>query len=70
MPTMPTIPTTLGQQLADWRTTKGWSQEAVARKIGVTNMTVARWEWNQYHPAYDHCRALMRLGFRPVKETA
>lgn len=33
-----------GAELKAWRTKKSWSQETLARKLGVSTQTVYRWE--------------------------
>lgn len=38
------------EQIKDWRVKKGWTQERLARAVGVSVNTVARWERGERTP--------------------
>ena len=48
-----------GKLLAELRKEKGYTQEQLGEKIGVTNKTISRWETGIYLPPAD---ALLALG--------
>jgi len=41
---------TMGQNLAAWRKTHGYSQSQLARELGVVKDTVSKWERGEYAP--------------------
>lgn len=41
---------TLGQQIAELRKAKGWTQEGLANELGVTNQAVSKWETGLCYP--------------------
>ncbi|WP_417159708.1 helix-turn-helix transcriptional regulator, partial [Streptococcus pneumoniae] len=43
----------LGSQLKRFRELKSFSQEDVARKVGVTRQAVYKWESNKSYPDID-----------------
>ncbi|MED1059426.1 helix-turn-helix transcriptional regulator [Bacillus mycoides] len=51
----------LGQQLKEFRTAKEFSQEDVARKIGVTRQAVYKWENDKSYPDIDNLILLSEL---------
>ena len=55
----------LGEQVKALRKTMQWSQEDLAREIGVSLSTVQRWERQGGKPTRLACRELKRL-FREV----
>ncbi|MBQ6040696.1 MAG: helix-turn-helix transcriptional regulator [Oscillospiraceae bacterium] len=48
----------IGKFLKELRKEKGWTQEMLGEKIGVTNKTVSRWETGTYMPPVE-CLALL-----------
>ena len=55
----------LGQKVKYFRKIKGWSQENLARNIGVSLNTVQRWEMERNEPSPLAREKLMAL-FREV----
>ena len=55
----------LGQKVKYFRKIKGWSQEHLARNIGVSLNTVQRWEMERNEPSPLAREKLMAL-FREV----
>lgn len=55
----------LGQKVKYFRKIKGWSQEYLARNIGVSLNTVQRWEMERNEPSPLAREKLMAL-FREV----
>ncbi|KFN05929.1 XRE family transcriptional regulator [Bacillus clarus] len=51
----------LGPQLKKFRESKNFSQEDVARKIGVTRQAVYKWESNKSYPDIDNLILLSEL---------
>jgi transcriptional regulator with XRE-family HTH domain len=49
-----------GARLQDAREAKGWSQRALARKLGVSNQAVSDWEKGVYLPQNKH---IVRAGY-------
>jgi transcriptional regulator with XRE-family HTH domain len=52
---------TLGRTIRELRETRGWSQEEVARRIGVGHLAVGKWERDQANPAADNLIKLAKL---------
>ena len=53
---------TIGQKIRAWRQRQGWTQEKLAREIGVNRTTISDWELEKYEPNPDHMEKLRRLG--------
>ncbi|PEI88914.1 transcriptional regulator [Bacillus pseudomycoides] len=51
----------LGPQLKKFRESKNFSQEDVARKVGVTRQAVYKWESNKSYPDIDNLILLSKL---------
>ena len=51
----------IGLFLAQLRKAKGWTQEQLGQKLGVTNNTVSRWETGNYMPPADILLELSKL---------
>ncbi|PHF49039.1 transcriptional regulator [Bacillus pseudomycoides] len=51
----------LGPQLKKFRESKNFSQEDVARKVGVTRQAVYKWESNKSYPDIDNLILLSEL---------
>ncbi|MGU3373098.1 helix-turn-helix domain-containing protein [Bacillus mycoides] len=51
----------LGSQLKKFRESKSFSQEDVARKVGVTRQAVYKWESNKSYPDIDNLILLSKL---------
>ncbi|MET7021285.1 helix-turn-helix domain-containing protein [Bacillus mycoides] len=51
----------LGQQLKRLRESKGFSQEDVAKKIGVTRQAVYKWEYDKSCPDIDNLILLSEM---------
>ena len=51
----------IGAFLADLRRQKGWTQEQLGEKLGVTNKTVSRWETGSYLPPVEMLQCLSDL---------
>ncbi|MGG0515875.1 helix-turn-helix domain-containing protein [Bacillus pseudomycoides] len=51
----------LGSQLKKFRESKNFSQEDVARKVGVTRQAVYKWESNKSYPDIDNLILLSEL---------
>lgn len=51
----------LGSQLKKFRESKSFSQEDVARKVGVTRQAVYKWESNKSYPDIDNLILLSEL---------
>ncbi|MBY7114926.1 helix-turn-helix transcriptional regulator [Bacillus sp. 17RED48] len=51
----------LGSQLKRFRESKSFSQEEVARKVGVTRQAVYKWESNKSYPDIDNLILLSEL---------
>lgn len=56
----------IGAVLQDLRSSKGFTQEQVARRLNVSVTTVARWENNDRRPTIDHVRDLALLYNVPI----
>ena len=50
-----------GEKIAAARKAKGWSQEELGEKIGVSTQAVSKWENNQSEPDKDHLVELSYL---------
>lgn len=53
---------TTGQKIERWRGGQGWTQETLAKKVGVDQTTVSDWESGKYAPNPEHLRKLGELG--------
>lgn len=51
----------IGTFLARLRKDRGWTQEQLGEKLGVTNKTVSRWENGNYLPPVEMLQALSGL---------
>lgn len=52
---------TLAQRIKDQRTAKGYSQEAVAERLGISRQAVAKWESGQSAPSTENLFRLAEL---------
>ena len=50
-----------GEKIADARRAKGWTQEELGWKVGVSTQAVSKWEKNQSAPDRDHLVMLSDL---------
>ena len=48
----------VGNFIADMRKEKGFTQEQLGEKMGVTNKTISRWETGKYMPDIDKLQDL------------
>ena len=53
--------TIIGKFISELRKEKGWTQEQLGEKIGVTNKTISRWETGTYLPPADALLAMSSL---------
>ncbi len=44
---------TAGQRLRDWRRAHEWSQRELARRLGVSEMNIYRWETDAAKPPWS-----------------
>lgn len=51
----------MGDKIQTLRTSKGWSQEELAKKLGTTAPNVSRWENNHGVPSVDSLKDLSKL---------
>ena len=51
----------LGEKIRDFREKKGWNQNELAERIGVTQKSVSKYELNKTQPSYDVLSALSNL---------
>ena len=51
----------IGEKIAAARKAKGWSQEDLGWKVGVSTQAVSKWENNQSEPDKDHLVMLSNL---------
>ena len=51
----------IGEKIAAARKAKGWSQEDLGWKVGVSTQAVSKWENNQSEPDKDHLVMLSDL---------
>ena len=49
------------QRLADLRRSKGFSQEGLARKLGLSRQAVSKWETGTADPSTSNLLALAKL---------
>lgn len=52
---------TMGEKILNMRKARGWSQEELAERIGVTRQAVSRWESNSAKPDADKIIAVCDL---------
>lgn len=52
---------TMGEKILNMRKARGWSQEELAERIGVTRQAVSRWESNSAKPDADKIVAVCDL---------
>lgn len=57
---------TLGRRIVDFRTGLGVSREDLAAKLGITPVTLLRWERGTSKPSASAARALVDLGLGPI----
>jgi transcriptional regulator with XRE-family HTH domain len=55
------VPMPMGEKIQTLRTSKGWSQEDLAKKLGTTAPNVSRWENNHGIPSVDSLKDLSKL---------
>ncbi len=59
---------TFGQQLRTWRRQRFLTQQGLAELLGVSYMTVQRWELGQASPRLAHQKKLIEaLGITPAE---
>jgi len=51
------------KSLIDFRESKRWTQEDLARAMGISVFTVYRWEAGKYKPSHLAMEKLKTLGF-------
>ena len=51
----------LGDLLLNLRRKNGSSQEAIARRLGVSSKTICRWEKGEFIPSFEHAVQLARV---------
>lgn len=51
----------IGNRIAAWRGWKGWTQQGLAKKIGVTRAAVYQWESGATMPLTGHVQKVARL---------
>ena len=51
----------MGEKILSMRKARGWSQEELAERIGVTRQAVSRWESNSAKPDADKIIAICDL---------
>lgn len=59
---------TLGQRIYSLRVQKHLSQEALGRMVGVSWVTVNRWENDKAKPTRRHFKKLVRMGLPEQEE--
>lgn len=52
---------TIGQKILNMRKARGWSQEELAERVGVSRQAVSRWESNSAKPDADKILAICDL---------
>ncbi len=52
---------TLGDKIYRQRKQKGFSQEELASRIGVTRQTVSKWETNSMQPTFDNVKSMSMI---------
>lgn len=55
---------TLGEKIYNLRTEKGYSQETLGEKLGVSRQSVSKWETDQSMPMYRQTGSFLRPGRR------
>ena len=56
-----------GEQIREWRTRRGWTQDRLAAELGVAHDTVSRWENGAQEPSRMAVSLLvLRLGMVEV----
>ena len=58
----------LADKIIDLRKKKGWSQEELAEKLGVSRQAVSKWENGTSDPSTSNLCALAKLYGIPVEE--
>ena len=56
------------QRLPDLRRSKGFSQEGLARKLGLSRQAVSKWETGTADPSTSNLLALAKLFGVPAEE--
>ncbi len=51
----------MGKRITELRKAKGWSQEELGGKLGVSRQTVSKWEIDQAMPSYKNIQTLSEL---------
>lgn len=64
----PVIKKSLGQVIKSHREHKGYTQEFVAEKLGVSRQAVSKWENGTTEPSTSNLFALAKLFDMPVEE--
>ena len=49
----------LADRIAGWRSARGLSQRALAKKVGVSAAAVAMWETGDTSPTQDHLESVV-----------
>lgn len=57
----PDVPVLRPGEIRSWRVSRGLTQAAVAAKVGVSFMTVNRWENGKFAPSYPYAVKLAKL---------
>ena len=52
---------TMGEKILNMRKARGWSQEELAERVGVTRQAVSRWETGSAKPDADKIIAICDL---------
>lgn len=55
-------------RLKEWRTARGISQKALAREVGVSEITVIRWEKQRTHPNSGQLATLCKVLDAPLDD--
>ena len=64
----PVIKKSLGQAIKNHREAKGYTQEFVAEKLGVSRQAVSKWEKGTTEPSTSNLFALAKLFDMPIEE--
>ena len=64
----PVIKKSLGQVIKNHREAKGYTQEFVAEKLGVSRQAVSKWEKGTTEPSTSNLFALANLFDMPIEE--
>ena len=51
----------LGQRIREMRSSRGWSQVVLAKRLGVTKQTVSNWENDNIQPSIEMLIRLAKL---------